>query len=261
MRQHHPRQPGLLHLRKSRHIGVGQHIGGMLVIAGMRNGNTHLVQRRRPSQQRGVLLGHRLHRDSVVQLPRKFADAFGLPRIDMVATHKLAHRHLAHVLALEASDHVVKHALAQRTIGNGHALYAQLGKNRPHDGAAPGEHLAAVSPHTRNVDTADITRPDKCGAKFVQPVKGDALTRPAIGLQNARKRLRRSGRTDRFIPAQLPIGLHQGLHLAARRQLRLFEALLVNAPVGEKFQARADTTDMQTFHQQGLQCRTDDAFG
>ena len=136
----------LFFLRKSRHVGMLEQIGAVLLVMRVRHVQTDLVQLRGPAQHR--------FREGIVQRPFGLGLAQevqcrrlhsrGLRQIDVIAPLHGAHAAHARILVGEAPDQVIKQAFAQRPFGGLHRLDVEHGENLRQDRHAARKHRQAL---------------------------------------------------------------------------------------------------------------------
>ena len=110
----------------------------MLVVGGMGDRNSYLVQQARPPEHQQLCF-RRFDDQFRLQPRREPGHPLGLRHIDVVTAHELRDRHLAHVMVLHPPEQVVEHALAQRPLRHIERVDAELGEYRRHDRQPPGE--------------------------------------------------------------------------------------------------------------------------
>ena len=78
------------------------------------------------------------------QYTRQLRNPFSLACINMIAAHELLHRHIAHIMIMEAPEQVIQHAFAQCPQRRHHLLNAQFTQRCTHDSETTGEHRDAI---------------------------------------------------------------------------------------------------------------------
>ena len=110
------REQLLVLAREAGHVGVGDDVGAVLVVALVRDREADLVQTRGPGEEGGRALALQLPFLAALpeEIERGALHAAGLHAVDGVALAHAADRELAQVLVADAADEVPEHALAQR---------------------------------------------------------------------------------------------------------------------------------------------------
>ncbi len=236
-------QAGLVGPREAGHISVRGDIGGMLMIAAVRDGHADLVEPGGPAQQREIVVAALIARlrELRQQAQRGTPHALRLGAVDAIAPHELVDRDGAHILMVRAAQQVVKHAEAQRAVGDVHPLDVQFGEHAQHDRQAAGQHRYAVGLQAHQLDPVGVFRLDQRALKALQPFACDAvlgrIVVHAVQLDQLRQRARRAGRAHRLLPAGGAILAHQHLDLPARRQFGLLHRVFVDVAAGEELPA------------------------
>ena len=107
-------QSGLFLLGKTRHVGIGEYIGGMFVVAAVCHADTYAMQTGDPAQDMQRRFARVTAKELLRQHVRQFGHARRLAIVDVVTAHEFLYRHIAHVIVVEAPPQVVQHTFAQR---------------------------------------------------------------------------------------------------------------------------------------------------
>ncbi|MNQ43671.1 hypothetical protein D3C85_574100 [compost metagenome] len=246
MPQRQQRQQLLIRARKTRHVGVFQHVGSVLVIRVVGDGQAHFVQIGCPAHRGPKFGAFRTVRDhGVEQTQRGVAHAAGLVGIDVVTLHELAHGFVALVMFVVAAKQVIQHAQAQGAVAGVHDVDAQLVEERAHDGQAARQHVG-----TFDLDAGQLGRNDAAGAHDAVFQLGQARACDApVGIaalgQDGEQRLGGAGRSVGFFPAHLAVLLGNDFDFAAGGQFGLFHLVGIHHAVREELAAVADATHVK----------------
>ena len=206
MAEHELRQNGLLFARKARHVGIFENIGRMLVVAGVGDVHADFVQKPRPIH---ILLpiSQFLHRRVVRQanafhkLAGGVGHAAGLVEADMIALLKLRGGLVAHVFVELAADKIVKHAIAQSSIGNHHFFDVQLFKCGHHHRQPAGKHFDAVGLEPFETRFFGAARFNNARGDFLHAGIGDFFVITIFGGNHIADGFGRAGGAHGKIPA------------------------------------------------------------
>ena len=184
--------------------------------------------------------------------------------VHVVALHELAHRGVAHVVLVEAPEHVVEDALAHGAGGERHVLHLELGEDRRSMIAKPpGSTCDAVGLAGRAGRGASTSPAlSSSAAQPVHALARDAAVGPAVGcdhVADACARCPRSRPPASSARARTRCSIVCSSMRAASSAC--FSAHLVILPSGKVAQAVADAAHVQAFELLRLVAAADDELG
>jgi hypothetical protein len=214
----------------------------------VRDHHPGLVQGRRPGELAPRLVARR-GGGAVEQVERELADPARLAQVDVEAPLQLAHRGVAQVLAAGATlgrlarREVEDHALSQGAARRLELGDAEVGGERVEDGEAAADDGAAIVLQARQRELVGVAGLEALLHQPAQAGRRDAAVADAARGEHLRDRADGARRAERLAPVARRERLERFLELGAGGDLRLAEAALAEAAVGEVLDRQADAAD------------------
>ena len=232
------------------------------MIAAVGNGQTDLVQPRRPLQGLRRVLIEPPRRGHLLQaLLGGARHTLRLPAVHMVARRQTGNGTRTNILMTHAAEQVMKQPLAQRPVGHLQALDLQCFERGNQNRQTAGQHRGAVLADTEGLQVPDVTDAEQHLAQAIKRVERDVALAPAARLQHRTDGAHGPGSAIGGLPAKRAELRRHRLELEARRRFRAPHGLGRDLAFGKVTLAEPHTTDMQALHLQRLEPATDDRLG
>ena len=259
---HDDGQQVLIETIESGQIGVGDQVGGMAMMLGVGDVQTHFVKARRPDHDPPVEL---VRQPPVVShlLQKPERRRFDPPRLRSVHVEtqlQPVDGLVPGIVAPDSSEHVVQETLAQRAVADLQLVDSQAGHGLPEYHQPAREHRRSPRVEVRETHLRDSTRTDHLADEGFHRVHGQAALDQPHAPRRALRGTDRSRGAHGTVPAQ---GLKRGDHrlqFEARRKPRPAEAGPADLATVEITAAQPDATHEQAFQIPRLVALADDQF-